>query len=190
MPLCFFEKCAWTWIIDSCSICRITGMLYRMEKILAPIIIQTSNYNCLKSAETQHQFHGRENDWGFTSFMPLSDLYDPSKGYLLNDTCYIEADDVVRKVIDYWSYDSKRETGYAVYHMPTAENDMPSGGIPLALQSLFYKLQYIETSVATKELTKSFGWDSYESFMQHDVQELNRVLCEKLEDKMKVRFLF
>ena len=74
----------------------------------------------------------------------------------------------------------------AVYHMPTTENDMPSGSIPLALQSLFYKLQYNDTSVATKELTKSFGWDTYDSFMQHDVQELNRVLCEKLEDKMKV----
>ena len=70
--------------------------------------------------------------------------------------------------------------------MPTTENDMSSGSIPLALQSLFYKLQYSDTSVATKELTKSFGWDTYDSFMQHDVQELNRVLCEKLEDKMKV----
>ncbi|KAL0912228.1 hypothetical protein M5K25_018190 [Dendrobium thyrsiflorum] len=73
----------------------------------------------------------------------------------------------------------------AVYHMPTTENDIPSGSIPLALQSLFYKLQYSDTSVSTKELTKSFGWDTYDSFMQHDVQELNRVLCEKLEDKMK-----
>lgn len=71
--------------------------------------------------------------------------------------------------------------------MPTTENDNPSGSIPLALQSLFYKLQYNDTSVATKELTKSFGWDAYDSFMQHDVQELNRVLSEKLEDKMKVR---
>ena len=77
----------------------------------------------------------------------------------------------------------------AVYHMPTTENDMPSGSIPLALQSLFYKLQYSDSSVATKELTKSFGWDTYDSFMQHDVQELNRVLCEKLEDKMKVWYL-
>jgi len=73
--------------------------------------------------------------------------------------------------------------------MPTTENDMPSGSIPLALQSLFYKLQYSDSSVATKELTKSFGWDTYDSFMQHDVQELNRVLCEKLEDKMKVWYL-
>ncbi|KAA8518418.1 hypothetical protein F0562_015892 [Nyssa sinensis] len=162
--------------------------------------------------DTQHQFNARESDWGFTSFMSLSDLYDPSKGFLVNDTCIVEADVVVRKVIDYWSYDSKKETGYvglknqgatcymnsllqtlyhipyfrkAVYHMPTTENDMPSGSIPLALQSLFYKLQYNDTSVATKELTKSFGWDTYDSFMQHDVQELNRVLCEKLEDKMK-----
>ncbi|XP_042049769.1 ubiquitin C-terminal hydrolase 12-like isoform X3 [Salvia splendens] len=162
--------------------------------------------------DTQHQFNSRESDWGFTSFMPLSDLYDPGRGYLVNDTCIIEADVAVRKVVDYWSHDSKKETGYvglknqgatcymnsllqtlyhipyfrkAVYHMPTTENDNPSGSIPLALQSLFYKLQYSDTSVATKELTKSFGWDTYDSFMQHDVQELNRVLCEKLEDKMK-----
>ncbi|XP_051150225.1 ubiquitin C-terminal hydrolase 12 isoform X2 [Andrographis paniculata] len=162
--------------------------------------------------DTQHQFNQRESDWGFTSFMPLSDLYDPNKGYLVNDTCIIEADVAVRKVIDYWAYDSKKATGYvglknqgatcymnsllqtlyhipyfrkAVYHMPTTENDIPTGSIPLALQSLFYKLQYHDTSVSTKELTKSFGWDTYDSFLQHDVQELNRVLCEKLEDKMK-----
>ncbi|KAM0850080.1 hypothetical protein ACQ4PT_053319 [Festuca glaucescens] len=120
--------------------------------------------------ETQHQFSARESDWGFTSFMPLSELYNPSRGYLVNDTCIIEAEVAVCK---------------AVYHMPTTENDMPAGSIPLALQSLFYKLQYNDSSVSTKELTKSFGWDMHDSFMQHDVQELNRVLSEKLEDKMK-----
>jgi ubiquitin carboxyl-terminal hydrolase 7 len=41
--------------------------------------------------------------------------------------------------------------------------------------------------VGTNELTKSFGWKSLDSFMQHDVQEFNRVLQEKLEGKMKVR---
>ncbi|XP_035822907.1 ubiquitin carboxyl-terminal hydrolase 13 isoform X2 [Zea mays] len=162
--------------------------------------------------ETQHQFNARESDWGFTSFMPLSELYDASRGYLVNDTVVVEAEVAVRRIVDYWTYDSKKETGYvglknqgatcymnsllqtlyhipyfrkAVYHMPTTENDIPSGSIPLALQSLFYKLQYSDSSVATKELTKSFGWDTYDSFMQHDVQELNRVLSEKLEDKMK-----
>ncbi|CAJ1967995.1 unnamed protein product [Sphenostylis stenocarpa] len=129
-------------------------------------------------------FNAHECDWGFINFMPLAQLYDSARGYLVNDKCIVEADIAVRKDLD-WSYDSKKETGYAVYHMPTSENDMPSASIPLALQSLFYKLQFSDTSVATKELTKSFGWDSYDSFMQHDVQELNRVLCEKLEDKMR-----
>ncbi|KAL2456767.1 Ubiquitin carboxyl-terminal hydrolase 12 [Forsythia ovata] len=183
----------------------------RYSQFSLAVVNQIHNKYTIKK-DTHHQFSQRESDWGFTSFMPLGELYDPNKGYLVNDTCVIEADVAVRKVIDYWSYDSKKETGYvglknqgatcymnsllqtlyhipyfrkAVYHMPTTENDMPSGSIPLALQSLFYKLQYNDTSVATKELTKSFGWDTYDSFMQHDVQELNRVLCEKLEDKMK-----
>ncbi|CAL0307513.1 unnamed protein product [Lupinus luteus] len=183
----------------------------RYAQFSLAIVNQIQNKYSVRK-DTQHQFNARESDWGFTSFMPLGELYDPSRGYLVNDTLIVEAEVLVRKIVDYWTYDSKKETGYvglknqgatcymnsllqtlyhipyfrkAVYHMPTTENDMPSGSIPLALQSLFYKLQYSDTSVATKELTKSFGWDTYDSFMQHDVQELNRVLCEKLEDKMK-----
>ncbi|KAL5708930.1 ubiquitinyl hydrolase 1 [Ranunculus cassubicifolius] len=183
----------------------------RYAQFSLSVVNQTYNRYTVRK-DTQHQFNARESDWGFTSFMPLGDLYDSNKGFLVNDTLIIEAEVAVRKVVDYWSYDSKKETGFvglknqgatcymnsllqtlyhipyfrkAVYHMPTTENDMPSGSIPLALQSLFYKLQYNDNSVATKELTKSFGWDTYDSFMQHDVQELNRVLCEKLEDKMK-----
>ena len=48
------------------------------------------------------------------------------------------------------------------------------------------QLQFGDSSVSTKDLTKSFGWDTMEGFMQHDVQELNRVLCDNLEEKMKV----
>ncbi|TXG58062.1 hypothetical protein EZV62_015891 [Acer yangbiense] len=177
----------------------------RYAQFSLAVITYTASQMERSHKNTQHQFNARESDWGFTSFMPLGELYDPTRGYLANDSVIVEAEVAVRKVLDYWSYDSKKETGYvglknqgatyetpqvenifqAVYHMPTTENDVPTGSIPLALQSLFYKLQYNYTSVATKELTKSFGWDTYDSFMQHDVQELNRVLCEKLEDKMK-----
>lgn len=63
-------------------------------------------------ADTQHQFNARESDWGFTSFMPLGELYDHGRGYLVNDACIIEAEVAVRRVVDYWSYDSKKETGF------------------------------------------------------------------------------
>lgn len=35
--------------------------------------------------------------------------------------------------------------------------------------------------VETRELTHSFGWTAAESFRQHDVQELCRVLFDALE---------
>lgn len=108
-------------------------------------------------------------------------------------------------------YDSKTETGFigmrnqgatcylnsllqswfhitalrkAVYKVPVADDEVPSESIPLALQRVFWRLQYDNKPVDTKELTKSFGWDTMDSFMQHDVQELARVLSDKLEEKM------
>ncbi|PVG02230.1 putative ubiquitin-specific processing protease 21 [Serendipita vermifera] len=109
------------------------------------------------------------------------------------------------------NYDSKKETGYvglknqgatcymnsllqslyctryfrkAVYQIPT-ESDTASESVALALQRVFYGLQTSDQPVGTNELTKSFGWKSLDSFMQHDVQEFNRVLQDKLESKMK-----
>ncbi|PKY26877.1 cysteine proteinase, partial [Rhizophagus irregularis] len=108
-------------------------------------------------------------------------------------------------------YDSKKETGYvglknqgatgymnsllqslycttyfrkAVYQIPT-EDDEPIKSVSLALQRVFYQLQTSNTPVGTTELTKSFGWDLTESFVQHDVQEFNRVLQDNIEGKMK-----
>ncbi|KAF4576508.1 hypothetical protein EYR40_000746 [Pleurotus pulmonarius] len=109
------------------------------------------------------------------------------------------------------NYDSKKETGFvglknqgatcymnsllqslyctryfrrAVYQIPT-EDDIPTESVPLALQRAFYHLQTSDQPVGTTELTKSFGWKSLDSFLQHDVQEFNRVLQDKLESKMK-----
>ncbi|CAO3672198.1 unnamed protein product [Umbelopsis vinacea] len=109
------------------------------------------------------------------------------------------------------NYDSKKMTGYVglknqgatcymnslfqslyctnyfrkvVYQIPT-ENDEPTKSVALALQRVFYNLQYQDSPVGTTELTKSFGWDSLEAFNQHDVQEFNRVLQDNLEVKMK-----
>ncbi|KAG2213843.1 hypothetical protein INT47_001112 [Mucor saturninus] len=72
----------------------------------------------------------------------------------------------------------------AVYQIPT-ENDDPHNSIALALQRLFYNLQFSKTAVSTIELTTSFGWNSIDSFMQHDVQEFNRLLQDSIEKKMR-----
>lgn len=80
---------------------------------------------------------------------------------LLVDSCYHPAKHTAKL----------RIFPFKVYH--------ESGAVPL-------QLQFGDASVSTKDLTKSFGWDTMEGFMQHDVQELNRVLCDNLEEKMKV----
>ncbi|KAI5301090.1 hypothetical protein KEM56_001970 [Ascosphaera pollenicola] len=72
----------------------------------------------------------------------------------------------------------------AVYDIPT-EQDASKNNSAYTLQRLFYQLQTCETSVATTELTGSFGWESRQIFEQQDVQELSRKLMERLEEKMK-----
>ncbi|EPY51310.1 ubiquitin carboxy terminal hydrolase Ubp22 [Schizosaccharomyces cryophilus OY26] len=71
-----------------------------------------------------------------------------------------------------------------VYQVPT-EREESKNGIAYALQRCFYNLQFMNEPVPTTDLTKSFGWDSLDSFMQHDVQEFNRVLQDNLERSME-----
>ncbi|CAI5758987.1 unnamed protein product [Candida verbasci] len=73
-----------------------------------------------------------------------------------------------------------------VYQIPTEElNKKSSTSVPLSLQRIFYLLTNSNDPVGTLELTKAFGWDSSDAFTQHDVQELNRILMDKLETAMK-----
>ncbi|KAJ3194436.1 hypothetical protein HK101_002705 [Irineochytrium annulatum] len=161
-----------------------------------------------KSSTAQHRYNPNETDWGFNHLVKMNQLFTPIEN---NARPLIENDQVVvivyMKIMkdvtgvlwhNFQNYDSKKETGYvglknqgatcymnsllqslyfttyfrkATYAIPT-ENDEPTKSIPLALQR-------------TTELTKSFGWDTLDSFMQHDVQEFNRVLQDNLESKMK-----
>ncbi|KAK6092951.1 ubiquitin-specific protease ubp15 [Batrachochytrium dendrobatidis] len=115
---------------------------------------------------------------------------------------------------DFIHWDSRKETGYvgirnqgatcylnsllqslyftnyfrkATYLIPT-DNDDPQKSVPYAMQRLFYNMQFAPEAASTTELTKSFGWDTTDAFYQHDVQELNRVLQDNLESKMKGTF--
>eukprot|EP00981_Chlorochromonas_danica_P002970 scaffold601_cov170-Ochromonas_danica.AAC.31 len=72
----------------------------------------------------------------------------------------------------------------AVYNLPVDAADL-SQSTTFALQSLFYKLQVSKKEVTTKDLTRAFGWTTAEAFMQQDVQEMMRVLLDKLEEKVE-----
>ncbi|KAL6130199.1 hypothetical protein ACLB2K_068580 [Fragaria x ananassa] len=50
-----------------------------------------------KTEDTEHVFNAKENDWGFTTFMPLSEIHDLTESYLVNDICIVEAKVSVRK---------------------------------------------------------------------------------------------
>ncbi|XP_018373851.1 PREDICTED: ubiquitin carboxyl-terminal hydrolase 7 isoform X4 [Trachymyrmex cornetzi] len=162
------------------------------------------------SRKIQHLFYSKENDWGFSHFMTWQDVLDPDRGFIKDDSITLEVH-VVADAPHGVSWDSKKHTGYvglknqgatcymnsllqtlyftnqlrkAVYKMPT-ESDDSSKSVALALQRVFHELQFSDKPVGTKKLTKSFGWETLDSFMQHDVQEFLRVLLDKLESKMK-----
>ncbi|KAK5144249.1 hypothetical protein LTR04_001636, partial [Oleoguttula sp. CCFEE 6159] len=73
----------------------------------------------------------------------------------------------------------------AVYQIPTEGESEPRKNSAYALQRLFYRLQTDPYAVSTQELTISFGWENRQVFEQQDVQELSRVLMDKMEMRMK-----
>lgn len=155
-----------------------------------------SNFTDLKSLHQSRKDHGPliwDDKVNITAFVKV--LKDPT-GVLWHN---------------FLDYDSKKETGFvgfknqgatcylnsllqsyfftksfrkAVYQIPT-EGEDPNDSVALALQRIFYQLQYSEEPLDTTELTKSFGWDTGDAFTQHDVQELNRILMDRLEARMK-----
>ncbi|GLJ42235.1 hypothetical protein SUGI_0874260 [Cryptomeria japonica] len=156
----------------------------------------------------RHQFSPNSTDWGFGSFASYNVVCDPANGFLCDDALTVIAK--VQIYADFSIFDSKEEislvglknqgaTCYlnsllqtlyhipyfrrAVYHMPM--ENISSTRIPLALQHLFYNMQSSNDSVSTTELTESFGWSIYDTYQQRDVQEFNRILCNKLEETMK-----
>ncbi|KAL8688003.1 MAG: hypothetical protein Q9218_005975 [Villophora microphyllina] len=72
----------------------------------------------------------------------------------------------------------------AIFIIPT-ENETEKKNSAWALQRLFYLLQTSEDAVSTQELTASFGWETKDIFLQQDVQELSRILMERMEARMK-----
>ncbi|XP_057422589.1 ubiquitin C-terminal hydrolase 12-like isoform X1 [Lotus japonicus] len=68
----------------------------RVEKFKLSLINQVNGKMTI-TKEYEHQFNARESDWGSTMFITLVELYDPSNGFIVNDTCIFEAEIAVTK---------------------------------------------------------------------------------------------
>jgi len=184
---------------------------HRSAEFKLTIVNQKDRQNSL-TKEARHAFAPEANDWGFTNFIGL-ELLDQEGGFCIGGTVIIEVEATLKSPDEeLHPYDSRATTGFvglrnqgatcymnsllqtlynvnqfrrAVYHMPTEEDASSSASMALALQSVFYKLQFTPGPVSTTDLTTSFGWNTIDAFQQHDVQELNRILCDRLEEKMK-----
>eukprot|EP00644_Phytophthora_capsici_P010801 jgi/Phyca11/104452/e_gw1.9.125.1 len=185
----------------------------RLAELTIVILNQGSQPPLIKHTSV-HEFSKENAEFGMSQFVQRSELLNPSNT-LVDDQGKVEVEVQLSFVgaipAQFLSYDSKEETGMVglknqgatcylnsllqtlfhlrafrqvVYETPTAQEDT-TNSVSLALQRVFYRLQRQQKAVSTKELTRSFGWSAIDSFMQHDVQELYRILCDRLEEKMK-----
>ncbi|XP_077214663.1 MATH domain and coiled-coil domain-containing protein At3g58370-like [Tasmannia lanceolata] len=62
----------------------------REVKYSLAVIDQLNNMSAVKNAD--HKFTAKESGWGYHSFLPLTEFYDPARGYVVNDSCIVEAE--------------------------------------------------------------------------------------------------
>ncbi|XP_077232519.1 MATH domain and coiled-coil domain-containing protein At3g58200-like isoform X2 [Tasmannia lanceolata] len=69
----------------------------RDVKFSLAVIDQLNNMSTIKNGE--NKFTAEKSSWGFPSFMSLTELHDPAKGYIVNDTCVVEVEFTVPDVV-------------------------------------------------------------------------------------------
>lgn len=72
------------------------------EKVKADFCIRIRNnlpHHSHYYKSTSHWFTSDKDDWGFAAFMSISDMVDPDKGFIVNDSCYLETQITVLDVV-------------------------------------------------------------------------------------------
>ena len=85
---------------------------------------------------------------------------------------------------------SSRRGFAGLFALTPEELGLAQGGqpraIPLELQRLFARMMRLDqASVRTDRLISAFGWSRSDEVIQHDAQELNRVLFAAVEQSLK-----
>ncbi|KAG6968403.1 hypothetical protein JG687_00003771 [Phytophthora cactorum] len=181
----------------------------RLVELSIVLVNQGSQPSLIKHTSV-HEFSKENAEFGMSQFVQRSELINPSNQFLdeqgrvefelrlsfvddvaalekqqepLDSTISASQEEDSQSTTQMLSYDSKEETG-----MVGLKNQGATCYLNSLLQTLFHLRAFRQRkhkAVSTKELTRSFGWSAIDSFMQHDVQELYRILCDRLEEKMK-----
>ncbi len=94
----------------------------------------------------------------------------------LGATCYLNA---LLQML--FHIDGFRRLVFAMPH----QNEIYGSSTTLGIQEVFKNLQFNLNTVDTRDLLRAFGWGNAEALMQQDVQEMMRVLLDKIEEKAK-----
>ncbi|GBG34170.1 Ubiquitin carboxyl-terminal hydrolase 7 [Hondaea fermentalgiana] len=171
----------------------------------------SSSFKTKANIEFSHtdDWKAENTDWGSNTMVHVDELTEEN-GLLDKDgTLVLRA--VATPHFERYAFDTKMQTGKVglendgatcylnsllqtiymtkklrlkVYDLDTT-HEKANNGIALELQRLFWQLQTSDQSVSTRRLTTAFGWKATFLFRQHDVQEMNRELVDKLEERMK-----
>ncbi|KAI3890295.1 hypothetical protein MKX03_016478 [Papaver bracteatum] len=85
---------------------HLSNYLYRVDSSSVPVnvaysfaITDQTNPANTKTFGSEAQFVSgtRDDGWGYTKFLPFSQLHDSNKGYLVNDICEIQIE-ITRKI--------------------------------------------------------------------------------------------
>ncbi|KAI3870984.1 hypothetical protein MKX03_029390 [Papaver bracteatum] len=75
----------------SMYLCPVDSTKFPYAEFSFTITSQTDSKNIVKK-QCKHKFDEDDSGWGWGSFMRLSDLHDPAKGYIVDDTFVIRID--------------------------------------------------------------------------------------------------
>jgi hypothetical protein len=127
--------------------------------------------------------HMQIEQLGFTYFMPMSELCDPSS---------VQAQVGFCRMVDRWKYDSRWEVDHVCIRNGLDSSYMDSLQLTSCFRSVFLGLQNpvnkfeYNDSLVTNDFIEHFGWGAHQSFLHHDVQGFTRATYEKFEDMAKV----
>lgn len=165
--------------------------------------------------EATHTFSTQAADWGFSQFISIDSMQSWNSGFLVNDTFTLSAN-VLVEIDGILGMTSKFETGFvgirsfgtssllssflqclfhikairkAVFQLSTRTSDNPKNSLPLALQHLFYKLQYHSKSAEIVDRMCMLDWVVSSSPLGLDVLKIQRLLFEKVCEGNKARSL-